>query len=95
VNQHSPLDFGLSGGPGIFLWQSLWLFAFQLYLNAAQLKIPFALSLSKDSGCRPVIRPAHHERLSEEHCVLPVSTTPTQQGDILWEPAILILARVI
>jgi len=39
VNQHSPLDFGLSGGPRIFLWQSLWLFAFQLYLNAAQLKI--------------------------------------------------------
>jgi hypothetical protein len=68
VNQHSPLDFGLSGGPGYFLWQSLWLFAFQLYLNAVQLKIPFALSLSKGSGYKPVARLVHHERLSEEHC---------------------------
>lgn len=93
VNQHSPLDFGLSGGPGIFLWQSLWLFAFQHYINAAQLKIPFVLS--KGFGCWPEVRPAHHERLSEEHCVLPVSTTPTQQGDFIWEPATLISARVI
>jgi hypothetical protein len=73
-------------------WQSLWLLAFQLYLNAAQLKIPFALSLSKGSGCWPVIQHARRERLSEEHCVLSVSTTPTQQGDILWEPATLISA---